>query len=150
MDGGKCSYPKARIQSFDKVFSPFQVEQLTRTCCATTMFYFVCMDRRRPHVDHRECLRSSSCQVHNLSSKSFAYRHVLPNCQCDGIGIDEHKMMDILEEGSIPLVSCRSSAGGSISLSLVAARTDTRYTAVSHVSPFVFWRTFKVICRKLH
>ena len=137
MDGGKCSYSKARTKFFDNVFNPFQVEQLIRTCCATTMF-----DRRRPHVDHRVCLGSSSCLVHNLDSSSCVYRHVLPNCQCDGIGIDEHRMMNILEDGSIPFVSCQSSAGGYISLSLVAARPDTKYTAVSHVSPKLFLAYF--------
>ena len=150
MDGGKCSYFASIVEFFDTVFSPFQVEQLTRTCCATTMFYFVCMGRRRPNVDHRACLRSSSCLVHNLDSKPFEYRHVLPDCQCDGVGIDEHKMMNILEDGSIPLVCCQLSAGGSISLSLIAAGRDTKYTAVSHVSTFVSWHTFKAIRRRLH
>ena len=150
MDGGKYSYIASIFKFFDTVFSPFQVEQLTRTCCATTIFYFVCIDRRRPNVDYRACLRSSSCLVHNLDLKLFEYRHVLPDCRCDGVGIDEHKMMNILEDGSIPLVCCELSAGGSMNLSFIAAGRDTKYTAVSHVSTIVSWHTFKAIRQRLH
>ena len=92
------------------------------------------MDRRRPHVDHQVCLESSSCMAHNIDAASFVHRHVNKDCQCDTIGIDEAEMMQILEDGTIPLVSCQLSSARHLSPYLTVAESKSSYTAISHVS----------------
>jgi hypothetical protein len=91
---------------------------------------------RRPasnFYEHRACSTESSCVAHNINEDEFQCKHVILDCECSFLAAPVEDMIDTLERGEIPLLSCQRGPGNQLELSYVEATSEKKYIAISHL-----------------
>ncbi|MBE3044158.1 hypothetical protein IMZ48_16620 [Candidatus Bathyarchaeota archaeon] len=125
----------------ENVWCPHQINTLLGVYTPTTMIYLASMRRKGHHGDHRDCLHAGYCKASQIDWAHFQTPHVSTGCTCAHVAVDEQRMMEKLEDGQIPLLSCTRGLSGDFSVEIThvdmqrAFGARTPYFAISHVSP---------------
>jgi len=93
------------------------------------------MDRPKLDRDHSRCT-DLQCTYSQISLHEYTMKHHIPGCPCDPLAASESTIIQILQAGSIPLLSINrdnSDALGGTSIEVVQCDRDTPYIAISHV-----------------
>lgn len=118
---------------------PYQINHLATLHSPTSMIYLASIPRRKRNIGHDNCLRAGCCKASQIDWAAFKPLHVTAGCTCEHVSVDEQQIMAKLEDGQIPLLSCRRSASGDFSIEVIQADTHTVfgtptfYYAISHV-----------------
>ena len=112
---------------------PHQIHLLCSSQLYITVIYTLQVHRQH-NVSHRGC-SEAECLANNveLGNGEYKVRHVREECRCNDIVIPEQKMIEIIKEGGIPLVSIQSGPHGQLHLDVTKATVTSRYVALSHV-----------------
>ncbi|KAL3424858.1 hypothetical protein PVAG01_04139 [Phlyctema vagabunda] len=81
--------------------------------------------------DHSQCT-VSACQHIQVERSTYKVAHQTSNCNCNSYGPPQDQVIDILDRGSIPVVSISNSSNNEMELQVEAENTGP-YVAVSHV-----------------
>ena len=115
---------------------PFRVNHLTSKYSYGVLYYLACLPKRRGQVrNHDSCMEAGACVADSVDPlKPFVCKHAMDcepvNCQPRGVSLD--RIISIIKQGEIPLVRCRC-RGQEIELDVTVAKSNTKYTAITHV-----------------
>lgn len=86
-----------------------------------------------PGLFHRSCTKEK-CFVNNLPpGQLYQTSHHLPGCPCSEIAPNLERVIEILENGGIPLIEISTTNSEIMELKVVEAKKGLKYTAISHV-----------------
>ncbi|EXJ58303.1 hypothetical protein A1O7_05728 [Cladophialophora yegresii CBS 114405] len=75
----------------------------------------------------------AGCIARNIDESTYETKHVDPSCQCDLVAAPGDRVVEILEQGDIPVMLVREDAeGDGLGLEASSARR-TKFVAISHV-----------------
>ena len=96
-------------------------------------FVAACFDEDQCE-SHHACDRYT-CRAGTSMAANHMPRHVNDYCECQFLLIDEARLVECLEKGSLPLLRIKEEAvTGEMSVEVVASSGSTSYIALSHVS----------------
>lgn len=116
---------------------PYRALQLCRSY--DYLFLNLLAGQKRPFPpgeDHTKCLDMQRCRAHNIDlarpeEYPVAHHEHGVDQRCDNVHIPVDELIDIIESGSIPLISL--SREGPLDLQVVRCTPFIAYTAISHV-----------------
>ena len=94
--------------------------------------YLAALPRRAINLDHRKCL-DHKCLANNVNVTTYKTQHVGNECQCRSCGPDIGRVIELIREGSIPLLSVALNSDGDPQFEVIKAEPGLEYTAISHV-----------------
>lgn len=98
----------------------------------TTVNYLAALPRRFVGLNHKDC-GFGACIANNVDEKTYQTAHTKERCGCEFKGPNEAKMLQLIKEGSIPVISLAIMSGGAPRIDVVRAEPGVKYTAISHV-----------------
>ncbi|TEA10728.1 hypothetical protein C8034_v008607 [Colletotrichum sidae] len=87
--------------------------------------------KERRGISHSRCTRSA-CAAYNTVG-GYTTRHTEEDCRCEFLGVDEHKVVALLEKQEVPLISMTKDAEGNLVMDVIPLVPEQSYTAISHV-----------------
>lgn len=94
--------------------------------------YLAAIQRKSFGSDHGKC-KGSVCVANNVDEKQYKVAHIEDHCQCQFYGPESAKVIKIMKDGNIPLISITVTVDGDPRLQVLEASPGLRYTAISHV-----------------
>ena len=92
---------------------------------------------RRPNVSHDACAKTHCTANNTALSHGYISAHIEDrpgvDCRCVNVPVPRMKVIEIIMDGGIPLVSIKETATGEIQLSIKKAAASDSYIALSHV-----------------
>lgn len=116
----------------ERGWCPHQIKILFPNHSGSLMYYLSGLSRQKMNVNHQHC-PASSCTAHNVDFTNYTVRHVRQGCSCQFYGPDIKKVMEIIQEGDIPLMSLKIKHDGSPHLNVIRSKQAVGYTTISHV-----------------
>ena len=113
---------------------PSQMEMLTRHFSSLQALSFVaaCFNEDSVRLHHASC-DHYACRARSSDADRMPH-HVSDSCQCQFLHVDENRLVECLEKGSLPLLRIRDEVDTEeISMEVVASTDSTSYVALSHV-----------------
>lgn len=111
---------------------PHQIHLLFPWHTGRMMYYLSGLSRQKMNVSHRSC-SANSCIAHNVNLASYKVQHTDEGCDCRLVGPDIREVIDIIQNGHIPLMSLMVNPDGEPHLDVISADQSVAYTAMSHV-----------------
>ena len=110
--------------------------QLHRICSSynwSVAHYISHITRREAWSDaHKDCSKEL-CQAYNCSPNDYVTAHTESSCRCSFLAAPSDKVIQIIRDGGVPLVSIRRRRYGGLEVEIQAATEPIQYTAISHV-----------------
>ena len=91
--------------------------------------YLVALPRRTVNLDHKQCLKDK-CTANNVDFATYRTRHVEERCECQFSGPNINKVIELIDEGNIPLVALAFNPDGSPHFEIIKAEPRIEYTAI--------------------
>lgn len=82
--------------------------------------------------DHRQC-SEMFCSCFNVNQTTYRTRHVTDCVMCDGLEIDELKLVDLIRKDQVPVIKSTMDRHGHLSIRVEKMTKGIDYTAISHV-----------------
>ena len=101
---------------------------------STQMQHFMSkMLKNDAHRSHQAC-QPQQCTAGQIDLANYKPKHLDENCDCTLISVDEEKLNNILEQGSLPLLRFGEDAAyNNEHIELVVSTHSSSYIAISHV-----------------
>lgn len=99
-----------------------------------TLHFLSHLDRSRPErvPGHRMCSQTE-CHAYQIDMSEYEVGHVQNDCSCQPIGVDDEKVVDILNDGEkFPVLKVVGSEDN-LKVEVSEVSPDTPYIAISHV-----------------
>lgn len=116
---------------------PHQVHHLSRRYDLEVLTYLSTLQRPSGRLSgHQRCSSQTGCFAYNTVAPTYRVGHVTDSCSCSMTGIEYKKLIDVIKQGEIPLVSIESVAfedHEDYRLAVHARTRSSRYVAISHV-----------------
>lgn len=81
---------------------------------------------------HNRCSKKV-CQAYNSSQIGYVTAHTEQSCRCSFLTAPTDKIIQIIQDGGVPLVSIRKRPYGGLGIEIQAATAPNQYIAISHV-----------------
>lgn len=97
-----------------------------------TLHFLTLLGQPAPDGFHRRCT-NDRCSAYQNDLATYKTKHVT-GCNCEHFSVDTKRLTEILETGSLPLLSIRKGdTFNELSVELVASQSTSPYIALSHV-----------------
>lgn len=83
-------------------------------------------------TDHTACADAPRCIANNVNMQQYQTKHTTQHCGCSFIGVDYDQVIQIIQDGGVPLIPVQEEAGR-MYLKVEPRTLQSRYTAISHV-----------------
>jgi hypothetical protein len=111
----------------------FQLALLEDTTNQSTMDWLPVSQIQQDTSGHEDCT-SAACSRNNVDVRTYKQKHHVPNCNCTPLFPDKARVMDILNEDKLPVISLEYHDGEPRLAVSAANKEETGdYVAVSHV-----------------
>ena len=117
LEGGKC---------------PYWTEVYQRTYSVAMLNYLAASPSVGGTSDHGGC-SANQCVAHDIDEEQYTTKHVDDTCQCEMTSPNINKVLDIIQNGGVPLMNLQVLPNELLSLNVVRAKYGLHYTAISHV-----------------
>ena len=112
---------------------PFRLKRLCLIANSSALYYLTPLPpNSNPGISHRGC-SGDSCTANPVDETSYMTCPAKMGCTCQLVGTSNDKMLSIIREGSVPLISYLRRPSCRFQFRYVKASSTTRYTAISHV-----------------
>lgn len=117
----------------DRGWCSHQITQLTESYGDDVLSYLSMLDRAGYRAtDHTACADAPRCIANNVNIQQYQTKHTTQHCGCSFIGVDYDQIIQIIQDGGVPLISVQKEAGRRY-LKVEPRTLQSRYTAMSHV-----------------
>ena len=109
-------------------------QSMRRACTSydfPTALYLAELPRRRG-MNHSRC-SDTECIASNIDESTYQPAHVSASCKCQCISVDVDQLVEIIEEGEVPLVRVKTSDSGDVEIERRRYRDRHPFTVLSHV-----------------
>ncbi|KAI0854660.1 hypothetical protein F4860DRAFT_96431 [Xylaria cubensis] len=89
-------------------------------------------ERERHGEDHTQC-SPTSCSYFNVNEATYRPRHTRDCIMCDGLEVDESKLVDLIRKDEVPVIRSTMGRDGRLSICVQKMTKNVDYTAISHV-----------------
>ena len=83
-------------------------------------------------IMHTRC-STEKCVASDIDEQHYTTKHVWGDCDCIFVTANIGKVVEIIQNGCVPLVEIKELPTGLLALDVVQASHDVHYTAISHV-----------------
>lgn len=113
----------------ERGYCPHGLSNLSKDCSVATLHYLSALTS--DVQTHKDCTRAR-CAAYIVSNESqYVTRHMRDTCSCEFVQIDEAEMIQIIEDGKIPIIDGYLN-GDTVTLSVRPASLNIPYIAISH------------------
>lgn len=122
-----------RVSMLRAGWCPFRLQRLCLMANSSALYYLTSLPpNTKLDVSHRGC-SEDRCTANKVDETSYTTCHAKRGCTFQPVSTSNDKMLSIIREGSVPLISHLRVPSGRFQLRYVKARRTIRYTAISHV-----------------
>ncbi|KAI0551606.1 hypothetical protein F4679DRAFT_538541 [Xylaria curta] len=82
--------------------------------------------------DHAQC-STTSCSCFNVNEATYQPRHTGDCVMCDGLEVDESKLVDLIRRNEVPVIQSTMDRNGRVSIRVQKMTKHRDYIAISHV-----------------
>lgn len=82
--------------------------------------------------DHSRC-SETSCSCFNVDQTTYQTRHTKDCVMCDGVGVAESKLVDLIQRNEVPVIRSTIDSNGRVTISVEKMDKGVDYAAISHV-----------------
>ena len=110
--------------------------QMHRICSSynwSIAHYISHITRREAGSDAHNRCSTKLCQAYNSSQDGYVTAHTEQSCRCSFLTAPTDKIIQIIQDGGVPLVSIRKRRYGGLRIKIQAATAPNQYIAISHV-----------------
>lgn len=83
-------------------------------------------------IRHTRC-STGKCVANDIDEQHYNTKHIWGDCECIFVTANIGKVVEIIQNGCVPLVEIKELPTGLLALDVVQAGHDVHYTAISHV-----------------
>ena len=128
--------PSANLLMSSMMAQGWCQSQMHRICSSynwSIAHYISHITRREAGSDaHNRCSKKL-CQAYNSSQDGYITAHTEQGCRCSFLTAPSDKVVQIIQDGGVPLVSIRKRRYGGLEIEIQAATAPYQYIAISHV-----------------
>ena len=128
--------PSAHLLMSSMMAQGWCQSQIHRICSSYNwciVHYISHISRREAGSDaHNRCSKKL-CQANNSSPIGYVTAHTEESCRCSFITAPTNKIVQIIQDGGVPLVSIRKRPYGGLGIEIQVATAPIQYIAISHV-----------------
>ena len=122
--------PSAHLLMSSMMAQGWCPSQMHRICSSYNISHIT---RRQAGSDaHNRCSKKL-CQAYNSPQDDYVTVHTEQSCRCSFVTAPTDKIVQIIQDGGIPLVSIRKRPYGGLEIEIQVATAPTQYIAISHV-----------------
>lgn len=122
---------KGRLRSLG--WCDFQVRMMEETLGQSTVDWIAASGVSQDATGHDTCTMEA-CARNDINTSEYQQAHCCVDAACEKLKVDLQRVVDILNEGSIPIVSARSQGAGlELTVQPTSRRDPGNYIAFSHV-----------------
>lgn len=125
-----------RSQTLSTRWCPHRVDHMIRLHTPETLSYLAAqISSSHRLVDHAQCANSSSCIAYNTDLGTYKTQHTATDCPCPTISVPYNRLIDLIQNEIVPLVSIEIDDGHDrmLRLRLHPRSRRSTYIAISHV-----------------
>ncbi len=126
--GGKFTLSRMR----EAGWCPSDIAMVSEYMSASSLYYASSLRRSQLHSDHSNCGRQL-CFANQVDTTTYQTAHWDENCTCDHIRVPVSKLIPIIAEKGIPMITITIAASGNPVLEILPYSKGQHYIAFSHV-----------------
>lgn len=111
---------------------PSDIAMVSEYMSASSLYYASSLRRSQLHSDHSNCGRQL-CLANQVDTTTYQTAHWDNNCTCDHVRVPVSKLIPIIAEKGIPLITITIAASGDPVLEISPYHRGQHYIAFSHV-----------------
>ena len=128
--------PSAHLLMSSMMAQGWCQSQMHRICSSynwSIAHYISHITRREAGSDAHSGCTEKLCQAYNSSQDGYVTAHTEQSCRCSFLTAPTDKIIQIIQDGGVPLASIRKRRYGGLRIKIQAATAPNQYIAISHV-----------------